>query len=69
MAIDRKKIWAELAAIEANGKAPKVSKTPEHIDIKPFYDADDVPKSSIDKSAIDESIFLEGGYKSTMGQE
>ena len=48
MAIDRKKIWAELAAIEANGKAPKVSKTPEHIDIKPFYDADDVPKSSID---------------------
>ncbi|MDB4235763.1 methylmalonyl-CoA mutase, partial [bacterium] len=30
------------------GKAPKVSKTPEHIDIKPFYDADDVPKSSID---------------------
>ncbi|MDB4190952.1 methylmalonyl-CoA mutase [Amylibacter sp.] len=48
MAIDRKKIWAELAAIEANGKAPKVSKTPEHIDIKPFYDSDDVPKSSID---------------------
>ena len=48
MAIDRKKIWAELVAIEANGKAPKVSKTPEHIDIKPFYDADDVPKSSID---------------------
>ena len=48
MAINRKKIWAELAAIEANGKAPKVSKTPEHIDIKPFYDADDVPKSSID---------------------
>ena len=48
MAIDRKKIWAELAAIEANGKAPKVSKTPEHIDIKPFYDADDVPKGSID---------------------
>ncbi len=48
MATDRKKIWAELAAIEANGKAPKVSKTPEHIDIKPFYDADDVPKSSID---------------------
>ncbi|MDC1269590.1 methylmalonyl-CoA mutase [Amylibacter sp.] len=48
MAINRKKIWAELAAIEANGKAPKVSKTPEHIDIKPFYDADDVPKGSID---------------------
>ena len=38
MAIDRKKIWTELATKEANGKKPKVSKTPEHIDIKPFYD-------------------------------
>ena len=43
MAIDRKKIWTELATKEANGKKPLATKTPENIDIKPFYDAKDLP--------------------------
>ena len=48
MAIDRKKIWTELATKEANGKKPLATKTPENIDIKPFYDAKDLPVNSID---------------------
>lgn len=39
----RKDIWTELATKEAKGKAPSVTNTPERIDIKPFYDADDAP--------------------------
>ncbi len=43
MTTDRKKLWAELATHEAKGRAPSVTKTPEGIDIEPFYDADCVP--------------------------
>jgi len=64
MAIDRKKIWTELATKEANGKKPKVSKTPEHIDIKPFYDSDDLPVNSIDE--IPGKAPFTRGVKATM---
>ena len=64
MAIDRKKIWTELATKEANGKKPKVSKTPEHIDIKPFYDPDDLPVNSIDE--IPGKAPFTRGVKATM---
>ncbi len=64
MAIDRKKIWTELATKEANGKKPKVSKTPEHIDIKPFYDSDDLPENSIDE--IPGKAPFTRGVKATM---
>ena len=64
MAIDRKKIWTELATKEANGKKPKVSKTPEHIDIKPFYDLDDLPVNSIDE--IPGKAPFTRGVKATM---
>ena len=64
MAIDRKKIWTELATKEANGKRPKVSKTPEHIDIKPFYDSDDLPVNSIDE--IPGKAPFTRGVKATM---
>ena len=64
MAIDRKKIWTELATKEANGKKPKVSKTPEHIDIKPFYDSDDLPLNSIDE--IPGKAPFTRGVKATM---
>ena len=43
MANERKNIWTELATKEAKGKAPSNTKTPEGIDIQPFYDADDAP--------------------------
>ena len=64
MAIDRKKIWTELATKEANGKKPKASKTPEHIDIKPFYDSDDLPVNSIDE--IPGKAPFTRGVKATM---
>ncbi|MDB2610522.1 methylmalonyl-CoA mutase [Amylibacter sp.] len=64
MAIDRKKIWTELATKEANGKKPKVSKTPEHIDIKPFYDSDDLPVNYIDE--IPGKAPFTRGVKATM---
>ena len=64
MVIDRKKIWTELATKEANGKKPKVSKTPEHIDIKPFYDSDDLPVNSIDE--IPGKAPFTRGVKATM---
>ena len=64
MAIDRKKIWTELATKEANGKKPKVSKTPEHIDIKPFYDSDDLPVNSFDE--IPGKAPFTRGVKATM---
>ena len=64
MAIDRKKIWTKLATKEANGKKPKVSKTPEHIDIKPFYDSDDLPVNSIDE--IPGKAPFTRGVKATM---
>ena len=64
MAIDRKRIWTELATKEANGKKPKVSKTPEHIDIKPFYDSDDLPVNSIDE--IPGKAPFTRGVKATM---
>ena len=64
MAIDRKKIWTELATKEANGKKPKVSKTQEHIDIKPFYDSDDLPVNSIDE--IPGKAPFTRGVKATM---
>ena len=64
MAIDRKKIWTELATKEANWKKPKVSKTPEHIDIKPFYDSDDLPVNSIDE--IPGKAPFTRGVKATM---
>ena len=64
MAIDRKKILTELATKEANGKKPKVSKTPEHIDIKPFYDSDDLPVNSIDE--IPGKAPFTRGVKATM---
>ena len=64
MAIDRKKIWTELATKEANGEKPKVSKTPEHIDIKPFYDSDDLPVNSIDE--IPGKAPFTRGVKATM---
>jgi len=64
MAIDRKKIWTELATKEANGKKPKISKTPEHIDIKPFYDSDDLPVNSIDE--IPGKAPFTRGVKATM---
>ena len=49
MANNRKKIWTELATKEAKGSKPSVTSTPEDIDIKSFYDVDDVPESVIDE--------------------